>query len=67
MDPLEFLLLEYKNKMTSVQEVKLETNIKMLNFKTPEDIPFHKQSQLISVRIMPHHYYIQVVFADYCG
>jgi hypothetical protein len=47
MIPLEFLQREYKNNKVNAQEVKLETNTKKLNSKTPKDIPFHRQSQLI--------------------
>ncbi|CAN1557598.1 hypothetical protein MCEGE14_02489 [Burkholderiaceae bacterium] len=47
MVPLEFLQLEYKNNTVNAQEAKPETNTKKLNFKTPKDIPFCRQSQLI--------------------
>jgi hypothetical protein len=47
MVPLEFLQLEYKNKTVNAQEAKPDTNNQKLNSKTPKDIPFHRQSQLI--------------------
>ena len=47
MVPLEFLQLEYKNKTADAQEAKRETITKKLTSKTPKDIPFRRQSQLI--------------------
>jgi hypothetical protein len=53
MDPLEFLQLEYKNNSVDAQEAKSETNTKKLNLKTPKDIPFLRQSQLIYWKTPP--------------
>jgi hypothetical protein len=47
MVPLEFLQLEYKNNTVNAQEANPDTNNQKLNSKTPKDIPFHRQSQLI--------------------